>query len=127
MDEIQAGHVLVGDFGVHAAHLGMIQRRDQREIRSGDGEIHVPARLVGLGFEGELVAVLLLRCEYSQRKLIASRKRLIASTGFLVASRFDALAAAPEDVDLRAELGAEVHRAHRLLDRVGADAARCCW
>ena len=35
---------------------------------------------------------------------------------------FRALAAAPEHEHLRAELGAQVHRAHRLLHRVGADA-----
>ena len=35
---------------------------------------------------------------------------------------FDAFAAAPEDVDLRAELRPEIHRPHRLLNRVSADA-----
>ena len=39
---------------------------------------------------------------------------------------FGALAAAPEHVGPRAQLHAEVHRAHRLLQRVGADARRRC-
>ncbi len=46
---------------------------------------------------------------------------MIASTGFLVGIAFDAFAAAPEDINLRAQFGAEIHRPHRLLNRVSAD------
>ena len=46
----------------------------------------------------------------------------MASSGFLRGVGFGALAAAPEHVDLRAELHAEVDAAHRLLQGVGADA-----
>ncbi len=60
VDEVQAGHVLVGHFGVHAAHLRMLQRWDEGEVRAGDGEIHMPARLIRLGLEGEFVAVFLI-------------------------------------------------------------------
>ncbi len=32
VNEVKAGHMFVGHFGIDAAHLGMIQRGDQREI-----------------------------------------------------------------------------------------------
>ena len=120
MDEIQPGHVLVGDFGIHAAHLGMIQRRNQRQIRSRDGEIHMPARLVRLGLERELVAELLADAVFAQEidRLAESLDRIDRVLGRI---RFDAFAAAPEDVNLRAAFRAEFHRPHRLLNRISAN------
>ena len=79
------------------------------------------ARLVRLGLQRELVAVLL-------------RDRVFAEIIDGLAQPFDgvirptapvglrSLATAPHHEDLRAELRAQIHRAHRLLQRIGAHA-----
>ena len=81
----------------------------------------VAARFVGLGLEREL-------------ELVALRDRVLAEEVERVAEPLDrflrvlarvrlgAFASAPEHVRLGAELDAEVHRAHGLLERVRADA-----
>ena len=51
---------------------------------------------------------------------MASRQRLIASSGILGGVALDAFAPAPEHVDLRAELCAQIDGVHGLLQRIGA-------
>ena len=60
VEEVQAGHVLVRHFGVHADHLRMRQRGDERQIRGRGREVDVAARLVRLGFEREPQVVVLI-------------------------------------------------------------------
>jgi hypothetical protein len=82
----------------------------------------VAARLVGLRLEGEAQLVALRDDVVAQHvdRLAVAVERVARVLGD---GRLGALAPAPEDVDLRAELDAEVDRAHRLADRRAADAA----
>src|SRR4029434_1318528 len=58
--EVQAGHLLVGELGIDADHVRMIQRRNEREIRSRRGEVDVSTRLVRLRLERESQPVTLI-------------------------------------------------------------------
>ena len=58
--EVQPDHVLVRDLGVDAHHLGILQRRDERQIRGRGREIQIAARFVRLRLEREAEAVLLV-------------------------------------------------------------------
>src|SRR5262245_34949588 len=124
--EVQARHLLVTDLRVDADHFMMIERVDETQVGAGRREVDVAARLVRLGFERELIAVALRDRIFAEEvhRLAEPLYRLAGVSG-----RVDlcAFAAAPEDVNLRADLGAEVHSAHRLLNRVKADArvVRC--
>ncbi len=92
-------------------------------MRADGRQVDVAARLVGLGLQRELQVVLLVAHVVAE-EVERVAEALQASSGFLAASVSDALAAAPEDVDLRAQLDAQVDGAHRLLQRVGAHLRR---
>ena len=121
MQEIQAGHLLVRDLRVDADQLRMLERRDEPEVRAGRRHVDVAARLVRLGLEREAEAVLLVDRIPAQivDRLAQPFHRFVGAAARI---GLDPLAPAPEHEDLRAELGAEIHRAHRLLERVGAHA-----
>ena len=119
--ERETGHRLVRDLGIHADHLGTRERRDEVQHVRGRREIDVGARLVGFRLEGEaqLVAAIdhVLAEEVHAVPHARDRgPRIAAGVGL------GALAAAPEDVDLGAELDAEIDRVHRLAQRKGAHA-----
>ena len=115
--KFRPAHVLVGHLGVDAEQLRVVQRRDEPEVAAGDGKVHVAAGLVGLGLEGELVVVLAIDAVFGQEvhRLAEALDRFDRA---LRGIAFNAFAAAPEHVNLRAELGPEVHRTHRLLDGI---------
>jgi hypothetical protein len=119
--EVQARHVLMGDLRVHADHLGVLQRLDEREHRADGGEVDVGPRLVRLRLQREpQIVPLVLHVpaeEVHPVRVPAERlERVLRGVGL------DALAATPEHVRRRAELDAEVDRRHRLADRVRAHA-----
>ena len=58
--EVQAGHLLVPDLGVHAHQLGVLELVDERECVADRGQQDVAARLVGLRLDGEADVVALL-------------------------------------------------------------------
>ena len=113
--------MLVRDFGIDADQLRMRERRDEPEVGAGRRHVDVAARLVRLGLEREPEAVLLVDRVLAQvvDRLAQPLDRFVRPPAGI---GLGALAAAPQHEDLRAELGAEVHRAHRLLHGVGADA-----
>src|SRR5258708_36784373 len=81
----------------------------------------MPTRVVGFGLESETVAVLLLDRVVAQEvdRLAEPLERLDRVPGRIA---LHALPAAPEHVNLRAQFRAKIHRPHRLLDRISADA-----
>src|SRR5271165_1391932 len=95
----------------------MCQRRDESEISAGGSHVDVAARLVRLGFEGELEAVLLVEVVFAEivQCFAQALDRLIRTTACV---RFRSLAATPEHEDLRAQFGAEVHSGHGFLYRI---------
>ncbi len=113
--------MLVRDLGVDAHHLGVVERLDEAEEGAGGRQVDVVARLVGLGLEREHQVVLPVLDVVGQEvervaEALAGVERVLGGVAL------DALAAAPEHVDLGAELDAEVDRVHRLLQRVGPHA-----
>ena len=119
VQEIQPRHRFVREFGIHADHLGMIERRNEAEIVSGRRHIDVAARLVGLGFHRKLEAIFLVDVVLAQE--IDGVAQMLYSIGAWAARvGLDSLAAAPKNENFRAKFGAEIHRAHRFLHGVGA-------
>ena len=118
--EVQAGHGVVRDLGVEPDHLGMIQRVDQRQCVPDRREEDVAAGLVRLRLQRELVVVALRDGVFTEEveRVAEPLHRLLR---ILRGVGLRALSAAPEDVRRRAELLAEVHRAHGLLQRVPAN------
>ena len=111
--------MFVSDFRIHAHHLGMIERRNESEIMPGGRHVDVAARLVGLGFQGEAVSILLRDVVFA--KIVDGfAQALDGLIGAAASVGFNPLAASPEDENLRAELGTEVHGAHGFLEGVGA-------
>ena len=120
--EAQPRHRLVGDLGVHADHLGALERGDEVQRVADGRQEDVPARLVGLGLDRELEVVAVVDdvvAEDVDRLAVALQR--VARV--LRHARLGALAAAPEDVDLGAQLGGDVDEVHRLADRRAADPA----
>ena len=98
----------------------MIQRRNERQIRRGRREVDVAARLVRLGFEREPERVpLIVRVLAQEIDRVA--EPLDRFDRILRGVDLRALSPTPEHIRARAQLDAEVHRTHRLLERVGAD------
>jgi len=117
--EVEAGHVLVRHFRIDADHFRVIKRGDEAEHGPGRRQVEIAARLVGLGFQGELEVVALAE------RVVAHEVERLAETlsGVERASAgvgLGALAPAPEDVDLRAQFHAQVYGAQRLVQGVGA-------
>ena len=83
------------------------------------GQIDVAARLVGLGLEREL-EIVALRDIVPGQEVQALAEPLHAVAGILAGVGLRAFAPAPEHVDSRAQLRAEVHGAHGLLQGVRA-------
>ena len=114
--EVQPGHVLVGDLGVHADHLGVLERLDERQHRADRRQVDVGPRLVRLGLEREpeVVALILhVPAQEVQGVRVPAERR----EGVLGGVGLHTLPPSPEDVGGRAQLHAEVDGTHRLLDR----------
>jgi hypothetical protein len=117
--EVQPAHLLVGDLGVDAHHLGVVQRLDEGQHVAGGGQVDVAPRLVGLGLQGKADVVLLVA-------------RVVAEEVDALAVALDRLPRVATGVGLGpfppsphheypgAQLDPEVDRAHGLLDREGA-------
>ena len=117
VEEVQSGHLFVRDLRVHADQLGVRERRDEAQVRAGRRHVDVAARLVGLGLEREAISVLPVDgvlAEIVHRLAQALDGLVRAAAGI----RFGSLASAPQHERLGAQLGAQIHRAHRLLHRV---------
>ena len=93
--------------GIDADHLRMIERGDEGQHAADGRQIQVAARLVRLRLDGELDVVALAEDVFAQEV-----ERLAEPLGrldrILAGVDLDALAAAPEDEDLRAQLGGDV-------------------
>src|SRR5262249_28786772 len=120
VEEVEARHVLVRDLGIHADHPGVRERRDEAEHRAGGRQVDVASRLVRLRLEREPVVVLLVARVLAE-EVDGVPHALHRVERVLGRVRLRPFPAAPHHVDARAELVAEIHRPHRLLQRVGAD------
>jgi hypothetical protein len=114
--------MLVADLGVHACHLGVLERLDEGDRVAERGQQDVAAGLVGLGLDREAQVVALVEHvlrEHVDALLVARQGRLHVLGGVVLG----ALAAAPHDEGLGAQLGGEVDVAEHLAEREAADAA----
>jgi hypothetical protein len=121
MSHIQTCHMLVGHFGVDPDHLGMIEGCDEPEVGASGGHIDVRARLVRLRLERELVTVLLVQRVFAEIVDCFAQ----SLNGFVRAATsicFNPFTSAPQHKDLRSKFRTQIHCAHGLLHRVGADA-----
>src|SRR5689334_12363871 len=118
--EVESGHRVVRDFRIEPDHLRMLERLDEGERVADGRKVDVTARLVRLRLEGEPIAVS-LRDRVLAEEVQGVPKPAEGVAWILCRVRLRTLASAPEDIDLGAELIAEVHRAHRLLQRVPPD------
>src|ERR1019366_147963 len=104
---VEPRHLLVTDLWVEPDHFGVLELIDEGQRVSDGGEKDVPARLVGLGLDGEpqLVAVVDdIPGEEVERLLVAVQ----SGADVLCGAGFGALAPSPEDDDLRTELSGEI-------------------
>ena len=103
-------------------HVGVFELVDERQRVADGGQQDVAARLVRLGLDREPHPVALVDRVLGER---VDRLPVPVERGADVLGEVDlrALAAAPEHVDLGAELGGQVHVAHHLAHRVPAHAA----
>src|SRR5579863_4091724 len=120
MHEIESRHGFVRHLRIDSYHLRVIKRRDETQIVPGGRHIDVAAGLIGLRFEGELVSITLGEVVFA--KIVNS----VAETlhGFIRATAGVGLSpftSTPKHEYLRAQFGAQIHGAHCLLQRVGAD------
>ncbi len=120
MDEVHPRHLFVAHLGVHAHHLVVLERRDERESAADRGQEDVAARLVGLRFEGEpdpVAAVDDVRRQEVDPLPVAVERRphVLRRVGL------GTLPATPEHVRRRAELRGQVEVAHHLAQRVPPD------
>ncbi len=116
VDEGESGHRLVGDLGIDADHLRALERRDEVQRVADRRQEDVAAGLVRLRLDREPQLVALFDGVVGEDvdRLPVALERVAR---VLRDADLRALATAPEDVDLGAEFGAEVDRAHRLADR----------
>ncbi len=66
MREVQSGHVFVGHLGIHAHHVGAIQRADESQHGAHRGKVDVAARLVGFRFQREAQVIPLIHRIFAQ-------------------------------------------------------------
>ena len=127
--EVQTRHLLVADLGVQADELGPLERLDEGQRVTDRGQQDVAARLVGLGLDREADVVALVGdvvAEEVDGLAVALQRGAHILRGVVLG----ALAAAPHDEGLRAELGGQVQVAQHLaqgeathLTVVGGEAA----
>ena len=114
--EVEPGHLLVADLGVDAEQLGAVERLDERDRVTDGGQQDVAARLVRLGLDREPDVVALVGhvlAEHVDGLAVALER----TADVLRRVVLGALAAAPHDEGLGAELDAELELAHRLAHR----------
>ena len=66
MYKVQPGHMLVRHFGIDAYHVGLVEGCDESQHRARGRQVDVPARFVGLGFEGKLEVIALINDVFAQ-------------------------------------------------------------
>ena len=118
MQEVQPGHLLVRDFRIDADQLRMRERRDESEVGAGGGHVDVAARFIRLRFERKPIPVIAIDRVLAQvvHRVTQSFHRFVRTAAGIGLGPFTA---APQHEDAGAELGAQVHRAQRFLQRVG--------
>src|SRR5690348_4750127 len=88
---------------------------------TGGSHVDVAARLVGLGFQGKAVSILLAGVVFAE-VVHGFAKTFYGLVGAGTAGvGFYAFAAAPQHKYLRPKFGPEIHGAHGLLESVSAD------
>ena len=106
-------------FGVHAYHLGVVQRLDKGEHGADGGQVEVAAWLVGLRLQGKTQPVALI-LDVACKKVEYLPKPLQRIERTFAGICLGALSPTPDDVRLGAQFGAQVDGAHGLLQRIGA-------
>src|ERR1041385_5231580 len=119
--EIQTRHLFVSDLWVHANHLRMIERCDETEHRSGGREINVTSWFIWFCFQSKLVIVALVDRVFAE-KVQCFTVPLQSVSSVFGGIDLGTLTSSPEDVNMRAEFCTEIHRTHRLLQRITSNA-----
>src|SRR3954471_8886302 len=119
---VEAGHLLVPGLRIDADHVVVLELGDEGERMPDRGQQDVAAGLVRLGLDGEPHAVVLVDRVLGEK---VDPLSVAVEGGPYVLGEVDlrAFPAAPEHVDLGAELGGEVHVVHDLAQGVAADCA----
>ena len=120
--KLRPGHLLVADLGVEADELGALERVDEGDRVAEGRQQDVAARLVRLRLDGEADVVALVGdvvAEQVDGLAVALERRADVLGGVVLG----ALAAAPHDEGLGAELGGEVEVAQHLAQREAAHGA----
>ena len=117
--KLRPGHLLVPDLGVEADELGALERVDEGERVAEGRQQDVAAGLVGLRLDREADVVALVGDVVAEQVhgLAVALERRADVLGRVV---LGALAAAPHDEGLGAELGTEVELAEDLAQREAA-------
>ena len=122
MHEVEPGHLLVADFGVHANHFVVLKCRDERQCGADSGQQDVAARLVGLGLDSEpnVIAVVdrVLRQHVDALGIARERRPDVLRRVGL-----GAFAPTPEHIGLRAKLDSKIEVAHDLAQCIAANRA----
>ncbi len=117
VQERQARHRLVGDLGVDPDHLRVLEALDEGEHVPDRRQEDVAARLVRLWLERDTHVIALLAHVFAEEvERLAEALERVARR--LCGVGLDTLATSPEDVEGRADLGAQVDAPHDLLERV---------
>ena len=119
---VQPGHLLVPDLGVHPDHVAVLERVDEGQRVPHRGQQDVAARLVRLRLDREPDVVALLAHVLAEQ-VQALGVPVERGPDVLGGPRLGALAPAPEDVGLRAEVRRQVQVAHHLGQREPPDLA----
>ena len=112
--EIQPRHRFMRKFRIDSHHLRMLQGRNKPKIMTRGRHIDIAARLVGLGFHGKAIPILLRDVVFAEivDRLSQTFYRLIRAAAGV---SLHAFAASPQHKNLRSQLGAQVHGPHSLL------------
>src|SRR5215213_11733893 len=95
MQEVQPSHRLLGNLGVDANHLGVIERCNHPKRMADGGQEDIAARLIRLRFQRKLEIVALIAYIVAQ-KVERLAKALHTFERILGGVSFSALAPAPE-------------------------------
>ena len=119
---VQRRHLLVAGFRVDADHVRVLALVDERDGMPDRGQQDVPARLVRLRLDREFQSVALVDRVLGEH-VDALPVPVQGGPDVLGEVDLGAFPAAPEHVDLGAQLGSQIHVAHDLAERVPADGA----
>src|SRR4026207_33094 len=115
--EVEPRHLLVADFRIDTNHLRAIESRNEPQHGACSRQIDIPTWLIRFRFERETIVVALIDRVFA-KEVQSFAIPLQCFARIFRGIYFSAFPSTPENVNMRTQFGAEVHRPHRLLQRV---------